>query len=140
MASKVHEPIAIARAGAGEVGDDLGGVVVTATAIRGAGAIVVRGVRVVVVGRRIGTTGHFVFIAESISICVRAGGVVNNHTDVVDVELLPGHTQLLDIAADDDLAGNEAAVVVEIDLNRRASEDKPSHSIDLAKGETAVDQ
>ena len=61
---------------------------------------------VVVVGRRIGTTGHFVFIAESISICVRAGGVVNNHTDVVDVELLPGHTQLLDIAADDDLAGN----------------------------------
>ena len=104
------------------------------------GAIVVRGVRVVVDGAGIGAAGDFVRVADAVGVGVSAGRLVSgDDTDIVDVELLSGHRQLLDVACDDHLAGDEADIGVVGHEHIGATEGSSAHVVDVVHECLAVD-
>ena len=103
-------------------------------------AVVVRGIGVVVDGTGIGTSSHLVLVADAVGIGVDAGRLIGgNDAEVVDVELLAGHRQLLDVARDDDLAGNEADVSVVGHEDIGATECRSAHVVDVVDEGLAID-
>ena len=138
LASEVHEPVTRARAGSGEVGDDFRGVIGVVIAIV-TGAIVVRGTGIVIRCRRVSAAGHLVLVADAVGVGVRTFLLVpGDDTDIVDVELLSGHRQFLDVARQDDLTGDEPGIGVvgheDIDASKGSA-----HVVDVVDEQAAVD-